>query len=99
MIITFDLSLWIKVTRIVLETVMRIVVRLGGFHILKSFLGCIGCIMADSDLEELIKLLYSGDVTHISDDRSYYIALRANFLIDTALCCFIMEIGVKRLRR
>ena len=36
-------------------------VRLEGFHIRKSFLGCIGCIMADSGLEELIKLLYSGE--------------------------------------
>ena len=41
MIITFDLSLWIKATRIVLETGMRIVVRLEVFHILKIFLGCI----------------------------------------------------------
>ena len=57
MIITFDLPLWIKATRIVLETGMRIVVRLGGFHILKSFLGCIGCIMAELGLEELIKII------------------------------------------
>ena len=70
---------------------MRIVVRLGGFHTLKSFLGCIGCIMTDSGSEELMKLLYSGDVTHISDGRSYYNASRAHFLIDAALCCFIME--------
>ena len=91
MIITFDLPLWIKATRIVLETRMRIVVRLGGFHILKSFLGCIVCIIADSGLEELIKLLYYGDVTHISDGRSYYKASRAHFLIDAAICCFIME--------
>ena len=91
MIIIFDLPLWIKATRIVLETGMRIVVRLGGFHILKSFLGCIGRIMADSGLEKLMKLLYSGDVTHISDGRYYYQALRAHFLIDAALCCFIME--------
>ena len=46
MIFTFDLPLWIKATRIVLETGMRIVVRLVGFNILKNVLGCIGCIMA-----------------------------------------------------
>ena len=57
MIITFDLPLWIKATRIVLATGMRIVVRLGGFHILKSFLGSIGCIMAELVLEELIKII------------------------------------------
>ena len=82
MIITFDLPLWIKDTLIVLETGMPIVVRLGGFHTLKSFLDCIGYIMADSGLEELIKLVYPGDVTHISDGGSYYNALRAHFMID-----------------
>ena len=56
MIITFDLPLWIKATRIVLETEMPIVVRIEGFHTHKSFLGCIGYIMADSGLEELKKL-------------------------------------------
>ena len=70
---------------------MPIVVRIGGFHTLKSFLGCIGYIMADSGLEELIKLVYPGDVTHISDGGSYYKALRAHFLIDAAFCCFILE--------
>ena len=84
---TFDLPLWIKVTRIVLETGMRIVVNqtikllsgLGASTLLRvSFLGCIGCIMADSGLE---KLFCSGDVTHISDGRSYYKTLRAHFLI------------------
>ena len=66
-------------------------VRLEGFHIRKSYLSCIGCIMADSSLEELIKLLYSGDVTHISDGGSHYKALRPHFLINAALCCFIVE--------
>ena len=92
MIITFDLPLWIKATRIVLETGMPIVIRLGGFHTLKSFLGCIGYIMADSRLEELINLVYPGDVTHISDGGSYSNALRAHFLIDAALCCFNIEV-------
>ena len=50
--------------------------------------------MADSGLEELIKLSYFEDVTHISDGRSYYKALRAHFLIDAALFCFIMEENV-----
>ena len=79
MIITFDLPLWIKATRIVLETGMRIVVRLVGFHILKNFSGCIGCIMAGAHKN------------YISDDRCYYKALRAHFLIDAAIYCFIKE--------
>ena len=55
MVITFDLLLWQKANRIVLEKGMPIVVRLGGFHTLKSFLGCIGYkFMAVSGLEELV---------------------------------------------
>ena len=38
-----------------------------------------------------MRLLYPGDVTHIMDGGSYYKALRANFLIDCALCCYLFE--------
>ena len=90
-VITFDLPLWIKASRIVLEKKFPIVVRVGGFHALKSFLGCIGFIMGDSGLEELFKIIYPGDVSHIIDGSSYYKSLRAHFLIDAALCCFLMQ--------
>ena len=45
-IITFDLPLWIKAMRIVLEMKMpvSVIVRLGGFHFLKSILGYVGYI-------------------------------------------------------
>ena len=91
MVITFDLPLWLKASRIVLEKGMPVIVRLGGFHTLKSFLGCVGYIMADSGLEDLMRLVYPGDVTHIMDGESYYKALRAHFLIDCALCCYLFE--------
>ena len=82
MVITFDLPLWLKASRIVLEKGMPVIVRLGGFHTLKSFLGCVGYIMADSGLEDLMRLVYPGDVTHIMD---------GGFLIDCALCCYLFE--------
>ena len=41
-IITFDLPLFIKASQIVKEQKLEVDVRLGGFHFLKSFLGCIG---------------------------------------------------------
>ena len=66
---------------------MPVIVRLGGFHTPKSFLGCVGYIMADSGLKDIMRLVYPGDVTHIMDDESYYKALRAHFLIDSTLCC------------
>ena len=40
MVITFDLPLWMKASRIVLEKGMPVIDRLGDFHTLKSFLGC-----------------------------------------------------------
>ena len=55
MVITFDLPLWLKASRIVLEKGMPVIFRLGGFH---TLLGCVGYIMADSGLEDLIRLVY-----------------------------------------
>ena len=77
MVITFDLPLWMKASRIVLEKGMPGIDRLGDLHTLKSFLGC---------------GLYHGRLrTHIMDGGSYYKALRAHFLIDCALCCYLFE--------
>ena len=50
-----------------------------------------GYIMADSGLEDIMRLVYPGDVTHIMDGGSYYKSLRAHFLIDSALCCYLLE--------
>ena len=69
----------------------------GGFHSLKSFLGCIGYIMADSGLEKLVQIVFPGDVSNIMDGSSYYKSLRAHFLIDAALCLFFD--GGKGVRR
>ena len=91
MVITFDLPLWLKACRIELEKGMPVIVRLGGFHTPKSFLGCVGYIMADSGLEDLMRLVYPGDVTHIMDGESYYKALRDHFLIYYALCCYLFK--------
>ena len=33
-------------------------------------------------------------MTHIMDAGFYYKALRAHFLIDAALCCFVMKVTV-----
>ena len=66
-IITFDLPLWIKAIRIVLEMKMPVIVRLGGFRFLKSILGCVGYIMKDSGLEDIVQKIYPGNC------RSYHV--------------------------
>ena len=56
--------------RIVLEMKMPVIVRLGGFHFLKSFLGCVGYIMKDSGLEDMIQKIYPDNVDHIMSGGS-----------------------------
>lgn len=57
-VLTFDQPLWIKGIKIILERDISIILRLGGFHLEKSFLGCIGYIMEESGLEEVLGLIY-----------------------------------------
>ena len=77
--------------RIVLEMKMPVIVRLGSFHFLKSILGCVGYIMKDCGLENIVQKIYPGNVDHIMSGGSYYKALRAQFLVDAALCSYLLE--------
>ena len=94
-IVTFDYPIWIKAVDIVLENKLPIIVRLSGFHELKSYLGSIGNVMSGSGLEELVKLVYpcTADVTatHIMDGSAYYKALRFHFLVDAALVVYMIK--------
>ncbi len=58
-ITTLDHPLLIKASQIVKEQKLEVVVQLGGFHFLKSFLGCIGYIMEDSGLAEALSGLWT----------------------------------------
>ena len=49
--ITFDQPLWIKAVEITKNKSLNVVCRLGGFHIMMSFLGSIGSMMKGSGLE------------------------------------------------
>ena len=56
--ITFDQPLWLKAVEIAKAANLPIVCRLGGFHMLMSFLGSIGHVMEGSGLEEALKQCY-----------------------------------------
>ena len=85
-IVTFDLPLFIKAQQIVKEQSLDVLLRLGGFHFLKSYLGCIGYIMEGSGLAEAMSVVYgSNTVTHILKGAAYSKVLRAHFLADGAL--------------
>ena len=90
-IITFDQPLWWKAMTIVeSETeganLSSVVVRLGGFHKLMSFLGSIGHLMAGSGLQELLETIFAPNtVTHILSGKAFARAVRGHLLLDTAL--------------
>lgn len=67
--------------------------RLGGFHLLKSYLGSLGNIMDDSGLLELIQLIYPGSTTayHILNGGCFDKAIRAHLLIDAAIFQHVMK--------
>lgn len=56
--LTFDQPLWWKAQIIVLSELKAIVLHLGGFHTLMSFLRAIGKIMAGSELQEVLWVTY-----------------------------------------
>lgn len=91
-VITFDLPLWKKATRIVLELNLPVVVRLGGFHQLMSFNGSIGTLMTGSGIEECFKIIYpSFPVDKLLTGKSHYKTIRAYLLIDAALVVYLLD--------
>ena len=86
--VTFDLPLYLKASDIVRSEpeMENIVVRLGGFHLLMSFLGCIGYLMMGSGLEEAFCLIYAPlSVTKILSGHAYARTVRAHSLMLVAL--------------
>ena len=57
--VTFDQPLWLKAVGIIVEAGLHIVARLGGFHIIMSFLGSKGKTMKGPGLEELLAEVYA----------------------------------------
>ena len=56
---------------------MKTVVRLGGFHTEMSFWGAIGCIMSDSEIHELLSVIYAQKaVNHMLSGKAISRALR-----------------------
>lgn len=69
-----------------------VVVRLGGFHLLMSFMGAIGAIMACSGLKELLTTIYAANsVDKILSGHAYSRAVRAHTLTNLALAHLIFD--------
>ena len=89
--ITFDQPLWWKAQLIVESEppdseLRSIILRLGGFHVEISFLGCIGSIMSGSGFEELSECVYdSNTVGRMLSGKAVQRALRGHLLVENAL--------------
>lgn len=92
--VTFDQPLYMKARDIVQSCphpeLSNVVVRLGGFHLLMSYMGSIGAIMAGSGLKELLCTIYAeNSVDKILNGHAYSRAVRAHMLINLALAHLI----------
>ena len=88
--ITFDQPLWLKAIKIVKAEQMPVVVRLGGFHTLMSYLGSIGKIMKGSGLKELFEEAYApSTVPHLISGHAIARSCRGHILAQSALSKYI----------
>lgn len=70
----------------------NVVVRLGGFHLLMSFMGAIGNIMAGSGLEEAFKVIYAeNSVDKIISGHAYARAVRAHSLAYLSIAKILLD--------
>ena len=84
--VTFDQPLWLKATEIVLDKSMDIVVHLGGFHTLMSYLGSVGSVMDGSGLKEVLQTVYGENaVKHMLGGKAIARAVRGHILVESAL--------------
>ncbi|KAJ8891390.1 hypothetical protein PR048_010906 [Dryococelus australis] len=89
--VTFDQPLYVKAYEMILaadkdSALSHVVVWLGGFHLLLSFMGAVGHLMAGSGLE-----IYGRHVVHMTSGRAYSRGLRAHLLTQHALATLLLE--------
>ena len=92
--VTFDQPLYIKAAEIVASSpdLSNICVRLGGFHMLMSYMGSIGYIMAGSGLEAMWETVYAtNSLSHMLSGHAYSRALRAHILSSAAFTSLLLE--------
>ena len=79
-VITFDQPLWLKATDIIFSKHLNIVCRLGGFHLIMSFLGSIGKLMEKSGIEEALDNIYDPNaVIHMLNGKAFSWRIRGHF--------------------
>ena len=85
-VITFDQPLWLKATEVVNAKALKVVLILGGFHLMMSFIGSISHLMKGSGISEVLGTVYgSNAVEHMISGKAVSRALRGHFLVLSAL--------------
>ena len=85
-VITFDEPLWLKATEVINAKALKVVLILGGFHLMISFIGSIGHLMKGSGISEVLDTVYdSNAVEHMISGKAVSRALRGHFLVSSAL--------------
>ena len=86
--VTFDQPLYIKAAEIIQASpdITNIFARLGGFHLIMSYMESIGNIMSWSGLQEQWETVYApNSVKHMLTGHAYARALRAHMLSAVAV--------------
>ena len=90
--VTFDQPLWYKAMGIKAEQHLQIVIRLGGFHTMISFMGCTGMLMRGSGLADLLEEVYSEvTVKDMMAGKAVSRAIREHLLTEGDLISLLLE--------
>lgn len=86
--VTFDQPLYAKAREIMARSPQldNVIVRIGGFHMLMSYMGCIGKIMEGSGLKEALATVYAfNSIDKLLEGHIYARAVRAHVMVNTVL--------------
>ena len=85
-ILTFDQPLWLKAMEIVKALDLKVILILGGFRTMMSYVGSIGKLMSQSGLSTALETVYGKvAVTHILTGKAIAKALRGFFMLESVL--------------
>ena len=96
-VITFDQPLFWKTPTIITAEpngsgIKGILLRLGGFHTIMSFLGSIGHLMTGTGLQEVLETVYAANaVCHMMSGQTSDRAIRGHMLVDTAINALLIS--------
>ena len=92
---TFDQALWWKALLVTVSPncdLGAIVIQLGGFHTIMSFLGCIGYLMSGTGICKVLEVVYAENtIPHLLSGKAVSRALWGHQLLDLVLNTILPE--------